>query len=86
MRLEDLLEKYVSSVEKNCREKTISIMESYIETKGGNKMSIKEKRHPDGMINLGIVPFSTIATESIKKYYKIPSNHHVLVVDMGETE
>lgn len=61
-------------------------MEIYTDKRGGDKMSIKEKRHPDGMINLGIVPFSTIATESIKKYYKIPSNHHVLVVDMGEIE
>jgi hypothetical protein len=49
-------------------------------------MTIKETRHPPGMIDLRIVPFSTIATKPIKKYYKIPNNHYVIVVDMGEEQ
>jgi hypothetical protein len=49
-------------------------------------MSIKEKRHPDGMIDLAIVPFSAVAKKTVKKLYKIPLDHHVLVVDMGEQE
>jgi hypothetical protein len=47
---------------------------------------IKETRHPNGMIDLTIVPFSRVATKTIKKMCGIPLNHHVLVVDMGETE
>jgi len=49
-------------------------------------MALKEKRHPAGMIDLSIVPFSTTTTKTIKKMCKIPENHHVLVVDMGETD
>jgi hypothetical protein len=49
-------------------------------------MVIKEKRHPDGMIDLRIVPFSRVATNTIKKMYDIPKNHYALVVDLGEDE
>jgi hypothetical protein len=49
-------------------------------------MGIKEKGHPSGMINMTLVPFSTVATNTIKKYYDIPRNHHVLVIDMGEED
>ena len=63
-----------------------------------NKMPIKETRHPEGMIDLRIVPFSMKIygkqLDAINKYlieeygkeYKIPANHHVLIVDMGETD
>lgn len=50
------------------------------------KMAIKEKRHPKGMIDLTIVPQSSVATNTIKKLCKIPLDHHALVVDMGEKE
>lgn len=49
-------------------------------------MAIKEKRHQAGTINLSIVPFSTVANNTVKKMYKIPLDHHVLIVDMGECE
>lgn len=49
-------------------------------------MGIKEKKHPKGMIDMTIVPFSTVANMTTKQYYKIPLNHHVLVIDMGEIE
>lgn len=52
---------------------------------GDDIMAIKETRHPKGMIDLTIVPFSSVATNTTKKQYKIPLNHHVLVVDLGET-
>jgi hypothetical protein len=49
-------------------------------------MPIKEKRHPKGMIDMRLVQFSVIATDAIKEQYKIPLDHHVLVVDLGECE
>jgi hypothetical protein len=49
-------------------------------------MSIKETRHPSGYINLSIVPFSRVATDSEKRRFKIKETHHVLIVDMGESE
>lgn len=49
-------------------------------------VGIKEKRHPDGMIDLSIVPCSVVATDTVKKLAGIPVNHHVLVVDLGEVE
>jgi len=48
------------------------------------QLRIKEKRHPTGMIDLTIVPFSSVADDVTKDQYKIPRDHHVLVVDMGE--
>ena len=47
-------------------------------------MAIKETRHPAGMIDLTIVPFSCVASNTVKKLCKIPLDHHVLVVDMGD--
>jgi hypothetical protein len=41
------------------------------------------KKHPKGMIDLTIVPYCEVATDNVKKYCKIPLNHHVLIVDMG---
>lgn len=52
--------------------------------KNVTKMNIKVKRHPEGMIDLRIVPFSTVAGKTIKKLCRIPLDHYVLVVDMGE--
>ncbi len=61
-------------------------------------MAIKETRHPEGMIDLRIVPFSikvsgklldAVNQRLIKEYgseYLIPANHHVLIVDMGEDD
>jgi len=49
-------------------------------------MGIKETRHPDNMIDLSIVPFSSVASNTTKKMYKIPLDHHVLVVDLGECD
>jgi len=49
-------------------------------------MPIKEKRHPDGMIDMRIVPFSAVADESVKTRYGIKHNHYVLVVDLGDYE
>lgn len=61
-------------------------------------MSIKETRHPTGMIDLRIVPFSikvspklldAINRQLLKDYgseYLIPANHHILIVDMGEDD
>lgn len=49
-------------------------------------MAIKEKRHKAGTIDLSIVPFSSVADSKDKKKYKIPLDHHVLIVDMGECE
>jgi hypothetical protein len=60
-------------------------------------MSIKETRHPPHCIDLAIVPFSmkihkklldTINKHIIEEYgkeYEIPENHHVLIIDMGES-
>lgn len=47
---------------------------------------IKEKRHPEDMIDLRIVPFSIVATKTVKNICKIPLDHHAIVVDMGEEE
>ncbi len=47
-------------------------------------MTIKETRHPPGMIDLMIVPYTWVATDTIKRMFGIPLNHHVLIVDMGE--
>jgi hypothetical protein len=49
-------------------------------------MAIKEKRHPTGMIDMTIVPFCRVATNTIKKMYDIPKNHHALVIDLGECD
>ena len=49
-------------------------------------MAIKETRHPSGMIDLSIVPYSRVATATIKRMCGIPMNHHVLIVDMGEDD
>lgn len=61
-------------------------------------MSIKETRHPEGCIDLRIVPFSMKIdkkllekinkdiTEKYGKEYIIPLDHHVLLVDMGESK
>jgi len=61
-------------------------------------MTIKETRHPEGCIDLRIVPFSISVEgkllDAVNKYllkefgseYLIPTNHHVLIVDMGEIE
>jgi hypothetical protein len=50
------------------------------------KLPIKEKRHPEGMIDLSIVPMSMVAGAPIKKMCGIHKNHHVLIVDLGEME
>lgn len=47
---------------------------------------IKEKRHPEGMIDLTIVPFSTVAGPAIKNMLRLPERHHVLVVDLGDID
>ena len=47
-------------------------------------MAIKETRHPSGFIDLTIVPYSRVATDSEKRRFKIKEAHHVLIVDMGE--
>jgi hypothetical protein len=47
-------------------------------------MAIKETRHPTGMIDLTIVPYSRVATDIEKMQFKIKESHHVLIVDMGE--
>lgn len=64
----------------------------------GLNMPIKERRHPEGCIDLSIVPFSMVIEgklldavnkEILKKYgseYLIPTTHHILLVDMGEIE
>lgn len=61
-------------------------------------MSIKETRHPEGMIDLRIVPCSLKASgklldainqQIIKEYgseYLLPANHHIIIVDMGEDD
>jgi len=47
---------------------------------------IKEKKHPYGMIDMTIVPFSAVVSNHVKIMYDIPINHHVLIIDMGEEE
>ena len=46
---------------------------------------IKEKRHPTGFIDITIVPSSKVMEAPLKIALGYPSNHHVLIVDMGET-
>lgn len=55
---------------------------------------IKETRHPKGMINMEIVPFSMVVDEPVRlfinQYIKgeglgtLKKNHHILIIDMGE--
>ena len=61
-------------------------------------MGIKEKRHPEGMIDLKIVPFSMVVEgkmldiinkQIIKEFgsdYLLYPKHHILLVDLGEKE
>lgn len=49
-------------------------------------MTIKEKRHPTGMIDLRIVPYSVVMSDKEKDQFNIPRNHHTIVVDLGEVE
>lgn len=61
-------------------------------------MGIKEKRHPEGMIDLKIVPFSmkiegkmldVINKQILKEFGSemlLNSKHHIILTDLGEME
>jgi hypothetical protein len=80
-------------------EKCMSEMESFVKEKKSQLAKFRKEhpqKHPDGCIDLRIVPFSMVVNKDLldavnkkilKDYgseYLINVNHHVLIVDMGE--